>query len=64
MCFSGGLSGQKSSGHSNNTAAVVCLSLLLIVLLMVLVKMYMNYQRVKTFNLHIIEILHNSVYYF
>lgn len=42
-----GLSGKKSSGHSNNTAPVVCLSLLLIVLLMVLVKMYMNYQRRK-----------------
>ncbi|XP_041797922.1 lymphocyte activation gene 3 protein-like [Chelmon rostratus] len=41
------LSGQKSSGPSHNTAAVVGLSLLLLVLLLVLVKMYKNHQRRK-----------------
>ncbi|XP_073340857.1 lymphocyte activation gene 3 protein-like [Pagrus major] len=43
----GGLSGQKSSGVSNNTIAVVGLSILLLVLLLVLVKMFLNHQRRK-----------------
>lgn len=43
----GGLSGQKSSGVSHNTAAVVGLSLLLLVLLLILAQMYKNHQRVK-----------------
>nr|XP_046255175.1 lymphocyte activation gene 3 protein-like [Scatophagus argus] len=42
-----GLSGQKSSGVSQNTGAVVALSFLLFVLLLVLVKMYKNHQRRK-----------------
>ncbi|XP_076594180.1 lymphocyte activation gene 3 protein [Chaetodon auriga] len=42
-----GLSGQKSSSPSHNTAAVVGLSLLLLVLLLVLVKMCKNHQRRK-----------------
>lgn len=43
----GGLSGQKSSGLSHNTTAVVGLSFLLLVLLLILAQMYKNYQRVK-----------------
>ncbi|XP_070823195.1 lymphocyte activation gene 3 protein-like [Chaetodon trifascialis] len=42
-----GLNGQKSSDPSDNTAAVVGLSLLLLVLLLVLVKMCKNHQRRK-----------------
>ncbi|KAI3361143.1 hypothetical protein L3Q82_013340, partial [Scortum barcoo] len=40
-----GLSGQKSSGVSRNTAAIVSLSFLLLVLLLVLAQMYKNHQR-------------------
>ncbi|XP_033495786.1 lymphocyte activation gene 3 protein [Epinephelus lanceolatus] len=40
-----GLSGQKSSGGSHNTAAIVGLSFLLLVLLLILAQMYKNYQR-------------------
>ncbi|XP_035528536.1 lymphocyte activation gene 3 protein-like [Morone saxatilis] len=43
----GGLSGQKSSGVSQNTVAVVGLSFLLIVLLLILIQMYKNHQRRK-----------------
>ncbi|KAI3361144.1 hypothetical protein L3Q82_013341 [Scortum barcoo] len=43
----GGLSGQKSSGVSRNTAAIVSLSFLLLVLLLVLAQMYKNHQRRK-----------------
>ncbi|KAE8288958.1 hypothetical protein D5F01_LYC12836 [Larimichthys crocea] len=42
-----GLSGQKSSSLSHNTAAVVGLSILLVVLLLILVQMYKNHQRRK-----------------
>ncbi|XP_070767756.1 lymphocyte activation gene 3 protein-like [Enoplosus armatus] len=42
-----GLSGQKSSGLSHNTAAVVGLSFLLLVLLLILAQMYKNHQRRK-----------------
>lgn len=49
-CFSstGGLSGQKSSGLTYDTGAVVGISFLLLLLLLVLIKMYKNHQRVKT----------------
>uniref|UniRef100_A0A3Q4M1N5 Ig-like domain-containing protein n=1 Tax=Neolamprologus brichardi TaxID=32507 RepID=A0A3Q4M1N5_NEOBR len=42
-----GLSGQKSSSASNNTATVFGLSFLLIVLLLIVAQMYKNRQRVK-----------------
>nr|XP_019948210.1 PREDICTED: obscurin-like [Paralichthys olivaceus] len=42
-----GFSGQKSSGFSKNTAAVVGLSFLLLVLLLILAQMYKNHRRVK-----------------
>ncbi|XP_038567065.1 lymphocyte activation gene 3 protein-like [Micropterus salmoides] len=42
-----GLNGEKSSGVSHNTAAIVGLSFLLIVLLLVLAQMYKNHQRRK-----------------
>ncbi|TDH11641.1 hypothetical protein EPR50_G00063060 [Perca flavescens] len=42
-----GLSGQKSSGGSHNTAAVVGLGFLLLVLLLILAQMYKNHQRRK-----------------
>ncbi|XP_059195845.1 lymphocyte activation gene 3 protein-like [Centropristis striata] len=42
-----GLSGQKPSGHSHNTPAVIGLSCLLLVLLLVLAQMYKNHQRRK-----------------
>ncbi|XP_071324675.1 lymphocyte activation gene 3 protein-like [Trachinotus anak] len=42
-----GLSGQKSSGFSQNTGVVVGLSCLLIVLLLILAQMYKNHQRKK-----------------
>ncbi|XP_047188169.1 lymphocyte activation gene 3 protein [Scophthalmus maximus] len=42
-----GLSGQKSSGFSYTTAAVVGLSFLLLVLLLILAQLYKNHQRRK-----------------
>lgn len=45
--LTGGLSGQKSSGGSRNTAAVVGLGFLLLVLLLILAQMYKNHQRVN-----------------
>uniref|UniRef100_UPI0037E82B3C lymphocyte activation gene 3 protein-like n=1 Tax=Semicossyphus pulcher TaxID=241346 RepID=UPI0037E82B3C len=42
-----GLTGQKASGVSQNTAAIVGLSLLLLVLLLILAQMYKNHQRRK-----------------
>lgn len=56
----GALSGQKSSGLSGDTGALVGLSFLLLFLLLVLVKMYKNHQRVKTCSSESCENYRNS----